>query len=241
MQQRNVSATTTLLANSDFTNARNAAVFGRQAKLCQIGVDTQAFRPLETPLRKDYVVSVGEMSPRKGFDFVVDSLGKIPSGQRPLLRLACNTVYTDELDYVTQRGAGQGVRLEVLTGLGNEQLRVLYSQARLCVYAPREEPFGLVPLEAMACGTPVIGVREGGVQESVIDRCTGLLVERNVETFAEAIQSMLADSGLAEEYGRNGREYVVQKWGWERSVEVLTRHIEECRCNSTEVNDAVVN
>jgi glycosyltransferase involved in cell wall biosynthesis len=61
------------LGKLDFTNARNAAVFGRQAELCQIGVDTHDFRPLETRLRKDFVLSVGEMSPRKGFDFVVDS------------------------------------------------------------------------------------------------------------------------------------------------------------------------
>jgi glycosyltransferase involved in cell wall biosynthesis len=241
IQQQNVSATTKLLANSDFTNARNAAVFGRQAELCQIGVDTHDFRPLETRLRKDFVLSVGEMSPRKGFDFVVDSLGKIPAGERPFLKLACNSVQSDELNYITQRALAQSVGLEVLTGLGSEQLRMLYSQARLCVYAPREEPFGLVPLEAMACGTAVIGVREGGVQESVVHGRTGLLVDRDVETFAAVIRSMLANPELSEEYGRNGREYVVGNWSWERSVAALTRHLEECRYKRSEVNHGVVN
>jgi glycosyltransferase involved in cell wall biosynthesis len=127
-------------------------------------------------------------------------------------------VDTSERDYVQALSIQHKVTLQILTNLNAEELAVEYNKARLCVYAPVLEPFGLVPLEAMSCGTPVVGVREGGVQESIIDEHTGLLVERDPEKFAQAIQRLLSDPGLADEYGRNGREHVLKNWTWEQSV-----------------------
>jgi glycosyltransferase involved in cell wall biosynthesis len=90
------------------------------------------------------------------------------------------------------------------------------------------EPFGLVPLEAMSCGTPVVGVREGGVQESIIHEHTGLLVKRDPEKFALAVQRLLSDKDLADEYGRNGREHVLKNWTWEQSVDSLEKYLFAC-------------
>jgi glycosyltransferase involved in cell wall biosynthesis len=74
----------------------------------------------------------------------------------------------------------------------------------------------------------VIGVREGGVQESIVHGYTGLLVERNAQQFGAAIQQMLANPEMVETYGWNGREYVSQNWTWERSVSILTSYLEKC-------------
>jgi len=67
----------------------------------------------------------------------------------------------------------------------------LYNRARLFLYAPYLEPFGLAPLEAMACGTPVVAVREGGVRETVIHGETGLLTERDEHAFSETVKELL--------------------------------------------------
>jgi glycosyltransferase involved in cell wall biosynthesis len=120
-----------------------------------------------------------------------------------------------------------GVNLEVLVGLGIDELMSLYNRAQFCVYAPVMEPFGLVPLEAMACGTPVVGVREGGVQESILHEKTGLLVERNAQKFGTAIQYLLLNPDLITTYGRNGREHVLKNWTWDRSVAFLKSHLSE--------------
>jgi glycosyltransferase involved in cell wall biosynthesis len=90
------------------------------------------------------------------------------------------------------------------------------------------EPFGLVPLEAMSCGTPVVGVREGGVQESIIHERTGLLVERDPKKFSNAVQHLLSNPDLIAEYGRNGREHVLKNWTWDRSVDRLEDHLVAC-------------
>jgi len=228
IQRQSVHKTTRLLSNSRFTAERIQEEFGVSAESCPYGVDISGFYPVEGLQRGDYIVSVGEMSPRKGFDFVVEGLGTIPVGRRPRLKLACNIVHADELAYIRDLAEHHGVQLEVLVGVNVEGLRDLYNQARLCVYAPVMEPFGLVPLEAMACGTPVIGVREGGVQESVVHEFNGLLVDREPAQFGAAIAKLMAEPDLTTMYGRNAREYVVQNWTWERSVSILESHLEAC-------------
>ncbi|NJC96729.1 MAG: glycosyltransferase family 4 protein [Anaerolineae bacterium] len=228
IQRRSVRKTTRLLSNSHFTRERIRQAFGVDAAFSPYGVDLTGFHPVEGSRREEYVVSVGEMSPRKGFDFVVKSLGMIPAEQRPPLKLACNMVHEDELAYIQDLARQNGVQLEVLAGVKVDGLRDLYSRARLCVYAPVMEPFGLVPLEAMACGTPVVGVREGGVQESILHELTGLLVEREAQQFGAAIQHLLANPELAETYGQNGREHLLKNWTWDRSVSILESHLADC-------------
>ena len=228
IQKRSVQKTTRLLANSNFTRERIHSGFGADSAFSPYGVDLNGFYPVEGAKRESYVVSVGEMSPRKGFDFVIKSLGTIPAEQRPLLKLACNIVHPDEFAYINKLAEQNSVQLEVLTGVKTAGLRELYAKARLCIYAPVMEPFGLVPLEAMACGTPVVGVREGGVQESILHEQTGLLVERNEQQFGLAILNLLASPELIDIYGENGHKHVLKNWTWEKSVSILSSQLAEC-------------
>lgn len=227
IQRRSVRKTTRLLSNSHFTGGRIREEFGVDARFSPYGVDLTGFQPVNGSHREDFIVSVGEMSPRKGFDFVVESLGTIPVDRRPALKVASNMVHEEELAYVKTLAERKGVVLDVLVGLGVEELKSLYSRAQLCVYAPVMEPFGLVPLEAMACGTPVVGVGEGGVQESVLHERTGMLVERDAQKFGAAIQYLLSNPDLIAEYGRNGREHVLKNWTWDGSVKLLNSHLAE--------------
>jgi glycosyltransferase involved in cell wall biosynthesis len=93
-----------------------------------------------------------------------------------------------------------------------------YNEAALVLYAPIREPLGLIALEAMACGTPVVGVNEGGVRETVIDRFTGRLADRDPPAFATVIMELLQDPDLCKQYGYQGREYVLKNWCWDRAV-----------------------
>ncbi len=220
-----------LLANSQFTAQCNQAVFGRESVFCPLGVDLNDFQHIPGASRDEFVLSVGEMSSRKGFDFIIESLAKIPANQRPPLKLACNSVKPMELEYINNLAGRSQVDVQILYKLDVAKLRDLYNRARLCVYTPIAEPFGLVPLEAMACGTPVVGVREGGVAESIVHERTGLLVERDPDRFAAAVQSLLANPDLVEIYGRNAREYVTQNWNWDRSVSLLSSQLKSACLN----------
>ena len=228
LQHKSIHNTRRLLANSHFTQKLMRMAFGVEAPVCYVGVDSDNFRPMPNVSKGNCVISVGELSPRKGFDFIVESLGFVPSRIRPQLVLACNSVNAAEKAYVHAIAATYDVDLRVLTNLSTDELAVEYNRAHLCVYAPLQEPLGLVPLEAMACGMPVIGVREGGVQESIIHAHTGLLIERNPRQFAEAVQQLLDKPALASEYGRNGREHVLRNWSWDHASESLEANLIEC-------------
>lgn len=228
IQFESVMSTTRLLANSYFTREHMLANFNVEAPVCYLGVDLQTFQPLENIPRGDHIISVGELTPRKGFDFLIKSLSLIPSSKRPAFKLVCNSYEQDEMDYIKSLAEQLGVKLHILISLNAEELAIEYNQAKACIYAPVLEPFGLVPVEAMACGTPVIGVREGGFQEAITHNQTGILVDRDPVVFSDAIQSVISDTKLSAELGHNSRLNVLNNWSWERSVASIEEHLSAC-------------
>jgi glycosyltransferase involved in cell wall biosynthesis len=94
------------------------------------------------------------------------------------------------------------------------------------VYAPRLEPFGLAPLEANACGLPVVAVAEGGVRETIIDQVNGLLVDNYPDAMAAAIQRLRNDPSFASRLGSTGRKAVEAKWGLDRALDRLEQHLQ---------------
>jgi glycosyltransferase involved in cell wall biosynthesis len=222
LQRTGLAAGVRLLANSTFTRARMRAAYpGADPPVCGYGVDANTFRPRTEVRREGHVLSVGELTPRKGFAFLVNALARIPEPERPRLKLACNVVRADERAHVEQLARDLGVLVDIAVGVTTDALVREYNRAAVCVYAPHQEPFGLVPLEAMACGTAVVGVDEGGVRESVVHGRTGLLVPRDAGQFAEAVRTLLADQALGIEYGQHARAHVLAEWTWERSTTAI--------------------
>ena len=103
----------------------------------------------------------------------------------------------------------------------DEGLRDAYRRAAVVAFAPVLEPFGFIPLEAVARETPVVGVREGGLREAVQDGVTGVLTDRGAEEFAGAIDRLLGDPALASRLAAEGRRQVLARWTCQRSVDEL--------------------
>jgi glycosyltransferase involved in cell wall biosynthesis len=120
-----------------------------------------------------------------------------------------------EKAYLEKLAHQSGVKLEIRTMISDAELVKLYNQALLTLYAPVMEPFGFVPLESMACGTPVVGVNEAGVRETVIDQVTGLLVDRDPKAMSYAIQNLLSSPTRREAIGTASRVHAMDQWGWE--------------------------
>jgi glycosyltransferase involved in cell wall biosynthesis len=99
------------------------------------------------------------------------------------------------------------------------------NRARVMLYTSRLEPFGYAPLEANACGTPVVAVAEGGVRETVLDGVNGFLAERDPASLAAALARLLDDPGLAEEMGRRAALHVRERWSLEASIDRLEAHL----------------
>jgi len=216
-----------VLVNSAFTQRLADQIYGIAPVVSYHGVDVDVFRPGPGVRRKGYVLSVGAIQPHKGFAFLIESLAQIPPPKRPQLVLLGNASDPGFRASLETLAAKSEVALTIEIGVSEEDLVRRYNEALLLAYAPYNEPLGLAALEAMACGTPVIGVAEGGVRETVVDGETGLLVERDPRLFAKAIQSLLEEPALADRYGQQAQAYVRENWSWDRAVAGLEHHLRQ--------------
>lgn len=148
----------------------------------------------------------------------------MPENTRPVLVIASNFQNPPERGLI-QFAREKRVELKLEGNISEERLVQLYSQAKITVYASIREPFGLVPVESMSCGTAVVAVRDGGVQETVVDEKTGILVDRDPKQFSVAINRLLSNPSQAEEFGRNGRKNVLQNWTWEKAINTLEGYL----------------
>ena len=221
---RNTRAATAVLANSAFSRETILRIYHTSCAVCYLGVDMELFRPLQAP-RRAQVLSVGMLNPCKGFDFVIRSLALVPAQQRPPLIIVANSEQPGERAYLEDLALKLGVDMTIRLMVSDEELVGLYNQSLAMLYAPILEPFGLTPIEAMACGTPVIGVREGGVRETVVDGMTGALVEREPEAMAAALCDWLDNPQRAIRLGEQAQEYARTTWTWERTVDILEKHL----------------
>jgi glycosyltransferase involved in cell wall biosynthesis len=215
-----------VLVNSEFIRSAVAAIYQVEARVSYLGVDVEGFRPVSAE-KHDSLLSVGSLTPLKGFDFLIRSLAHLPPEARPRLRITSNFEIDQERQYLLGLARQLGVAVDLLGAVSDAELVALYNQASLTVYAPVREPFGLVALESLACGTPVVGVREGGLAETIVHGEVGLLVDRDERAFAEAIDSLMKSPSLRDRFARNGRQMVLQHWSWDGAAARLDASLAE--------------
>ncbi|HEX8475888.1 MAG TPA: glycosyltransferase family 4 protein [Pyrinomonadaceae bacterium] len=215
-----------ILVNSYFSRESVLRAYGLDAKVCYLGVDTKLFvnRHLE---RENFVVGLGEINRHKNVRFVIEALGRVPPPTRPRLVWVGNAIYSNYLTEMQQLAASLNVEFETRMQINDDELVELLNRAALMAYAPRLEPFGFAPLEANACGTPVVAVAEGGVRETVSDDFNGLLVAPEPQAMADAIERLMRDKNVAQRLGANGERMVAEKWSLGASVDRLERHLVE--------------
>ena len=218
----NAQAASLLLANSAFSANNIQKIYHKTAKVSYLGVDTDTFCP-QHATKENFFLSVGEVRPSKGFDFLIEALSMLRDPGKYELRIIGNAQNTAEKNYLTELARQKGVRLSFQILVGLDTLVQTYNSAKLVVYAPVAEPFGFVPIEAMACGTPVVGVAEGGLKESIQNMKTGILTDRDPKAFAGAIEQLLGDTNLYEALSAQGRNSVVSNWQWASAAERINQ------------------
>ena len=145
----------------------------------------------------------------KGMDTLITALPKLLT-HRPDLQLVA-VGQGDDKDWLADLAEEHGVQRHVhfLSGLSYAQLAACYAACDIFALPSRGEGFGLVYLEAMACGKPVIGGAHGGAPEVIEDGVTGYLVQHgDAVQLATSIETLLANPELAREMGRRGKQRV---------------------------------
>ena len=204
------------------------------------GVDTELFRPLaRQPARaalgfgpEKQLLFVGRIQRLKGLDLLLQSFRKLLDGWRhgpsPRLTIVGGGVPDEEpnpesVEIVRLKRVAEELGLDGLVrfagAVPHDELPSYYSAADVVVVPSLYESFGLVALEAMACGTPVVASRVGGLQWTVRDGKTGYLVSgATVDGFASAATALLADESLRMRMSRSAVQ-VAQGFSWKVAAE----------------------
>lgn len=220
----NARAFNRILCNSFFSRESILRAYGLDAEVCYLGIDASRFAPRNGP-RESHVVGLGAFTREKNPRLCIEALSRMPV-PRPTLRWIGNVADPAYLAEMTALASRCGVALDVVTRVSDDELLDTLGGALAMIYAPRLEPFGLAPLEANACGTPVVAVPEGGVRETVIDGINGLLVPGYPDRLAEALGRLVADPAFAERLGRQGRALVRERWSHASAGERLVAALE---------------
>jgi glycosyltransferase involved in cell wall biosynthesis len=189
-EKNNIKHTKYVVANSYFSRETILRSYGINSFVSYLGVDVDLFEPSDIS-KENFVLSVGQCLPEKGYEFILNSLARIDRSMRPYLVIVSDQGNVNWKRYLESLAIKLDVKLRILNMINDEELVLLYNKSKLVVYAPYLEPFGLVPLEAMSCGTPVVAVKEGGVRESIIHGKTGILTPRDEEIFARKVSELI--------------------------------------------------
>jgi glycosyltransferase involved in cell wall biosynthesis len=198
-------------------------IFNRAATVCHPGITVT-----ETPLcEKKNFRMVTRLTREKNVERIINVMTLI------------REIRPDIYENCSLEIAGEGTdesRLKILlkdSGINNikfcgfipdNELPAFYAGAKAIIYIPLDEPFGLVPIEAMAHGTPIIGSNQGGIPETVIDRTTGILIDPVViEAIAGAIEKLYDDPELAGRLGATGRKRVLERFTIESFINRLEK------------------
>ncbi|MFA7253581.1 MAG: glycosyltransferase [Patescibacteria group bacterium] len=171
------------IANSKYIANRIKKYYRRDANVIYPGVDVNKFLPTDQDNVKDYFLFVSRLIDYKRCDLVIEAFNelKLP------LKIIGHGPDKGNLQKIAKSN------IEFLGFLSDDEMKKYYAEARAFIFAA-EEDFGIVPVEAMSAGRPVIAFAKGGVSESVIDGETGILFpEQNAQSLIRAVQSFKSE------------------------------------------------
>lgn len=217
----NAAAFRSILVNSLYSRESLLRAYGLESKVCYLGVDDEEFAPTGEATGS-FVLGVGGLSYAKGADRAIRALGQVAATKRPELVWVGNFLDRQYERELRRLAAAQAVQFKVIVRASDVELVSLLSRAKMLLYTSRLEPFGLAPLEANACATPVVAIAEGGVRESVHHEQNGLLVTGDdPKELARAIERLIDDPEFGRELGRRALRYVKDNWRMRDAIDRL--------------------
>ncbi|MGX4655443.1 glycosyltransferase [Micromonospora sp. SCSIO 07396] len=195
------------------------------------GVNLDTFAPLGPAVDRDAdrprVLTVGRLVERKGFQTVIRAMALVPDAECVVVGgPPAGLLETDPCARRLRALAGTcGVadRVRLVGAVPREEMGRWYRSADVLVAAPWYEPFGLTPLEAMACGVPVVGTAVGGIRDTVVDGVTGDLVPaRDPQALGDALAGLLGDPARRYGYATAALQRARRSYSWATAADRLT-------------------
>jgi len=216
-----------IVANSQYTCENLRSIYDHEvSNVVYPGVDAEDF--LDMPPHENMFLTVGQLWPHKRTGLIIEAIKLVESCQ---LYIVGNGPERAKLvDMAEQLGVSD--RVFFLDSVSHKGLRLLYARCLASVFTPIREPFGIVVLESMAAGRPVIAANEGGYTEVVDENCA-LLVPPEPQAIARQMSRLIQDKELATTMGAHGAE-LAKSYSWDRTAtEIEDILIEVCQKSGT--------
>ena len=242
MEESTMAMSDKLVVNSKFTlqvvQQQFPSLSQRQIGVLYPALDTSKMtqhnkRP---KTKQSPIVSLNRFERKKNIGLLIEAYAYLQkdanSSHLPPLIIA-GGYDTQNVENVEYRGElGQlaktlGVNVDFRLDISDSERATLFQTALCVVYTPDKEHFGIVPLEAMYAGTPVLAVKSGGPLETVVDGVTGYLREPTAEQFGKALQQLIGNPHQATEMGVAGRKHTSMIFGPERFQREWKEVVEE--------------
>ena len=221
----------------------------RSARIAVVpcGVDVARFTPHGPAVPRGErfrLLAVSRLVPRKGVGNAIEALGRlVRAGVDAELVVIGGAGDVDHLETEPEtlrlrhviEAEGLGDRVVLAGRIDHDDLPAWYRSADVVICAPWYEPFGIVPLEAMACARPVVATRVGGLIDTVVEDATGVHVPpRDPEAVAAAAGALLSDPERRRRYGDAGRRRAVTRYSWRKIADDTVRVYERLAAQQTD-------
>lgn len=241
-EKRIAESATSVITTSPVEQDDIVRLFGvpRKKVVCiPAGVDTQLFKPrsqrwcrqkVKLSADKQMILYVGRLELRKGVGTLIESLAGLGGAELYIVGGGTSKT-TDALDYTERlrlqdiaKNLGIARRVHFLGAKPQAKLALYYGAADVCAVPSYYEPFGIVPIEAMACGTPVVASRTGGMRFTVRENITGHLAPpNNAAILGKKLAKVLRQGKSA--YSEAAREHVLQNFAWPKIAQAISQHL----------------
>lgn len=203
-----------------------------KVSLVPCGVDLSVFRPLDQESVRAHLglngekilLYVGRIEPLKGLELLVETAALMDSGEKIRMMVVGADANGDrEMERVKQLAKERHLedQIDFVGQVDHTELPLYYNAADVCVVPSYYESFGLVALESMACGTPVVATRVGGLSTIINHGSTGYLNSwRCPEAFANSVEMIIASEGLQQSMGEAARKRA-EGLGWDNVAAIM--------------------
>jgi glycosyltransferase involved in cell wall biosynthesis len=216
-----------------------------RASVIPCGVDVDVFRPGHEPSARGRhrLLVLGRIVTRKGIGNVIESAAALPDVEVVVAGGPAGEAFEadPEVRRLRELAARLGVaeRVLFLGSIARADVPGLIRSADIVVSVPWYEPFGIVPVEAMACGRPVVGSAVGGLLDTVVPGVTGELVPpREPAALAQTLRRLLDDPDRRRRYGEAGRRRAVEYYDWS-AVVAETESVYRSVCAIPDAKEAI--
>jgi glycosyltransferase involved in cell wall biosynthesis len=189
-----------ILTNSKYTQQNIKKYMGLKSRISYLGINTKVF--FTEKVKKKYdLLFVGSREDIDGYSLLNEVIQNMKSKPSVFWLLRENGWITDS------------------------ELRRIYNQSKIITCLAYKEPFGLLPLEAGACGTVVVAISEGGYIETVRNKATGVLVKRDPIEIANTLSKLLKNEERLKSMSEKAIKYVKDYWTWDKAADRLMENI----------------